>query len=107
MPAGPASPGQRLWSSVVSGSGLSVGWFPAVPARLTELVALREAVRRHAAGGGAGAEPGAQVGFGAGALALPPGQAVGGVEDLHIDDAAILVLLQDHAAPARHLRHLR
>jgi hypothetical protein len=45
-----------------------------------------------------------EIGFGAGALALPPREAVGEAKHLAISEAARFVALQDDAAAARHQR---
>ena len=66
----------------------------------------REAVRREPPRLRALAYPVAQIGFGPRLVAKLPGQAVGQPEHLRVGQPAFLVALQNHAAAARHLRHL-
>jgi hypothetical protein len=63
-----------------------------------------ESRRGGAAGGAAGTDPGGEIGFGAGALASPPREAVGEAKHLAISEAARFVASQDDAAAARHQR---
>src|SRR5690606_4745226 len=78
-------------------------------AALAELAAAREALRHHASGLGALADPFDQFGGAAlvgAARRILPFEALGKVEGLEVGDAAILVTLQAHALAARHFRDL-
>src|SRR5215472_7601154 len=71
-----------------------------------EAVVLGKAVGGDTAARAARADPGAQIALGPRAIAALPGEPVGAVEHLGIGERAVVVALQDDAAPARHLRHL-
>src|SRR5690348_9430515 len=71
-----------------------------------EAVRAGKAAGDEPAGGAAGAEPRAEVGFGADAVfALAPGEAVGEAEHLAIGETTRFVALQDDASAACHQRY--
>src|ERR1700681_4172643 len=83
---------------------------PRLPVRRqrAELVVGEEAIGPHAAGVAAIAAPGRELldRLGEHATAgVDPGEALPRLEGLEIGEAAVLVALQAHAAPARHVRH--
>src|SRR5215471_4535616 len=93
----PPSPARSWWRAP----------FPSRNRASAEAIALGEAARHQAAGGGARAEPIGKVGLGARPdLALAPGQPLGEGEDLGIGKAALAEALQHDAAAAGHLRDL-